>query len=33
LIGIFIFDSYFVQHERYRLWGDAIFYLPLIGLV
>lgn len=33
LIGIFIFHSYFVQHERYRLWGDAIFYLPLIGLV
>jgi 4-hydroxybenzoate polyprenyltransferase len=33
LIGLFIFHSYFEEYERYRLWGDAIFYLPLIGLV
>ena len=33
LIGLFIFNSYVAQHERYRLWGDAIFFLPLIGLV
>lgn len=33
LIGLFIFHSYFEQYERYRLWGDAIFFLPLIGLV
>lgn len=33
LISLYIFHAYFQQHERYRLWGDAIFYLPLIGLV
>lgn len=33
LVSLFIFHSYFEQHERYRLWGDAIFFLPLIGLV
>ncbi|MBX2900910.1 MAG: hypothetical protein KF775_14760 [Cyclobacteriaceae bacterium] len=33
LIGLFTFRSYFAKHERYRLWGDAIFYLPLIGLL
>lgn len=30
---IFRFDSYFGETERYRLWGDAIFYLPVIGLL
>jgi 4-hydroxybenzoate polyprenyltransferase len=33
LICLFIFHSFFEQYERYRLWGDAIFYLPLIGLI
>jgi 4-hydroxybenzoate polyprenyltransferase len=33
LIGLFIFHTYFEQYERYRLWGDAIFFLPLIGLI
>lgn len=33
LLCLFIFHSYFEQQERYRLWGDAIFYIPLIGLL
>ncbi|MCE7864948.1 MAG: hypothetical protein DYG99_15525 [Bacteroidetes bacterium CHB5] len=32
LAGIFRFHTYFRKSERYRLWGDAIFYLPAIGL-
>lgn len=33
LICLFRFHTYFEQHERYRLWGDAIFYLPILGLI
>lgn len=33
LVSLFIFHTHFEQHEQYRLWGDAIFFLPLIGLV
>lgn len=30
---VYRFQSYFGMAERYRLWGDAIFYLPAIGLL
>ena len=33
LAAIFIFHPYAEQHERYRLWGDAIFYIPVFGLL
>jgi hypothetical protein len=33
LILPFYFDKYFEQQERYRLWSDAIFYIPLLGLL
>jgi hypothetical protein len=33
LITLLIYPRYFEQLERYRLWGDAIFYLPAIGLI
>ena len=33
LTGLFYFHKYFEHHERYRLWGDAIFYLPIFGLI
>lgn len=33
LICLFYFHKYFEQYERYRLWGDAIFYLPIFGLI
>ncbi|MBX2914108.1 MAG: hypothetical protein KF856_02430 [Cyclobacteriaceae bacterium] len=32
LAFIYKFHNYFGRAERYRLWGDAIFYLPAIGL-
>jgi len=33
LIALFYFKTYFERNERYRVWGDAIFYLPIIGLL
>lgn len=33
LVFIFYFNSYFKENERYRIFGDAIFYLPLLGLL
>ncbi|MBX2895129.1 MAG: hypothetical protein KF763_06790 [Cyclobacteriaceae bacterium] len=32
LVVVYTFQSYFGMAERYRLWGDAVFYLPAIGL-
>ncbi|MCW5910295.1 MAG: hypothetical protein KIT62_04435 [Cyclobacteriaceae bacterium] len=33
LVALLRFSRYFEKHERYRLWGDAIFYLPVLGLL
>lgn len=32
LVIIFIFHSYFTLNSRYRLLGDAIFFIPLAGI-
>ncbi|HYC85537.1 MAG TPA: hypothetical protein VEB86_09960 [Chryseosolibacter sp.] len=30
LMAIFMNPGYFGSHDRYRLWGDAVFLLPII---
>jgi hypothetical protein len=33
LLFIYLNSKFFHEYERYRLFGDAVFFLPLIGLV
>lgn len=33
LFLIYCFPSYFSMHERYRLWGDAVFLFPGLALL
>jgi len=33
LLMIYCFPRYFHVHERYRLWGDAVFLLPGLALL
>jgi hypothetical protein len=30
LLMLFLFPEYFKRHNRYRFWGDAIFFFPLL---
>jgi hypothetical protein len=33
LVGIFVFDKLFSKNERFRILGDAIFFIPIFYLL